>query len=76
MYSTVLHYHLDIIERVMLRSQPPFRPSIDEVLNADEALISLMTKCWVENPHDRPEFPAIRKQVRLLNKYALLYFIS
>jgi len=55
----------------MLHQEPPFRPSIDDH-HADETLVQLMTKCWSENPVERPDFSTIRKQVRLLNKYALI----
>uniref|UniRef100_A0A915LC13 Guanylate cyclase n=1 Tax=Romanomermis culicivorax TaxID=13658 RepID=A0A915LC13_ROMCU len=60
----------DILNRVMLRQQPPFRPSIVETggQQVDETMVSLMTKCWAESPADRPDFPTIKKQVRLLNK--------
>lgn len=59
----------EIIERVKLRQEPPFRPSIiDEGNQTDEAMVQLMTKCWAENPAERPDFASIRKQVRSLNR--------
>ena len=44
------------------------RPSVDEDA-ADKEIITMMTKCWAEDPLDRPDFTALKVTIRKLNKY-------
>ena len=43
------------------------RPSVDETA-ADVEIIRMMTKCWSEDPLDRPDFSALKVTIRKLNK--------
>lgn len=36
--------------------------------SADEEIIGMMTKCWSEDPYDRPDFAALKVAIRKLNK--------
>jgi len=58
-----------IVEGVRRQSQgcKPLRPMVDENC-ADEEIIKMMTKCWSEDPLDRPDFSALKVAIRKLNK--------
>ena len=43
------------------------RPLIDKD-SADEEIINMMTRCWSEDPYDRPDFSALKVAIRKLNK--------
>jgi hypothetical protein len=43
------------------------RPSVDDNA-ADAEIIRMMTKCWAEDPLDRPDFSALKVAIRKLNK--------
>ncbi len=45
----------------------PLRPSVDEGA-ADDELITMMNKCWSDDPLDRPDFQALKVAIRKLNK--------
>lgn len=60
----------DIVEGVRRPSQAGkslLRPMVDEDC-ADEEIIKMMTKCWSEDPLDRPDFSALKVAIRKLNK--------
>ena len=60
----------DIVESVRRPSQAgksPLRPMVDEDCG-DEEIIKLMSKCWSEDPLDRPDFSALKVAIRKLNK--------
>ena len=44
----------------------PFRPKIDDT--AYEEVTNIMTKCWSEDPSDRPDFSYIKSTIRKINK--------
>ncbi len=58
----------EIIERVktLPADLVPFRPEIPKESCPDQ-MISLMKKCWAENPHARPEINHITRELKILN---------
>ena len=48
-------------------SSKPLRPSVDQDA-ADEEILDMMTRCWSEDPLDRPDFSALKVTIRKLNK--------
>ncbi|KHJ48843.1 hypothetical protein D918_01148 [Trichuris suis] len=57
----------DIVERVRVGMQPVFRPLVMDT-NFDNVILNVMTRCWSENPDDRPDFRMVRKQVTSLTR--------
>uniref|UniRef100_A0A0K2SXE6 guanylate cyclase n=1 Tax=Lepeophtheirus salmonis TaxID=72036 RepID=A0A0K2SXE6_LEPSM len=43
------------------------RPSIEEC-STDAEILKMMTKCWSEDPLDRPDFSTLKEAIRKLNK--------
>ena len=63
-----IFFQIDIIERVRNRENPPFRPTVCELIDKAEGLRDLMKNCWMENPDERPTFQAIRKNIEVMMK--------
>ena len=57
----------EIVERVMQHTVPPYRPSAPTVTDADRRLMDLMTRCWAEEPADRPSFSDVSKTIVKIN---------
>jgi len=69
--NPLLTSSVDIVESVRRPSQSgksPLRPMVDEECAEDEEIIKMMTKCWSEDPLDRPDFSALKVAIRKLNK--------
>ena len=47
---------------------PPFRPTVSDLIDEADGLRHLMKNCWSENPFERPTFVAIRKTVEAMLK--------
>lgn len=62
-------YSIEIIELVKKGPQPyglPFRPvSTDQTF---DDLNNIMTKCWKEDPCERPDFSILKTTIRKVNK--------
>ncbi|XP_070536382.1 atrial natriuretic peptide receptor 1-like isoform X1 [Ptychodera flava] len=56
----------DIVEKVKAGDDPPFRPVVGDGECPREADV-LMTRCWAEDPTDRPDISNIKSIVRKLN---------
>ncbi|XP_070536380.1 atrial natriuretic peptide receptor 1-like isoform X1 [Ptychodera flava] len=56
----------DIVEKVKEGEDPPFRPVVGDGECPREADV-LMTRCWAEEPADRPDISNIKSIVRKLN---------
>lgn len=59
----------EIIERVKLTPPQcgvPFRPTINDQTFDD--LNNIMTKCWKEDPNERPDFGILKSKLRKVNK--------
>lgn len=66
------YYHLEpkeIIQRVMMRENPPFRPKFQNFpKGADFPALKQMTeKCWNEYPELRPEFEELKRLIRKMS---------
>ncbi|KAK2704872.1 hypothetical protein QYM36_017049, partial [Artemia franciscana] len=57
----------EIIENVRCSNGKPFRPSIPDEATEDE-LISIIKRCWSEDPSERPDFNVLKATIRKLNK--------
>lgn len=63
---------IEIIELVR-RSPPlfgaPFRPTItDQIYDDMNDLNDIMTRCWKEDPTERPDFSILKTTIRKVNK--------
>lgn len=61
----------EILDRVRMGGVPPFRPDLtaEDCIECPD-LLTLIRKCWSENPTDRPEFGRIKITLRKLCKGA------
>ncbi|CAL1612253.1 unnamed protein product [Knipowitschia caucasica] len=57
----------EIVDRVVLGEWPCLRPSLDPQTHSPE-LGQLMSRCWAEEPTERPDFSHIRVLLRKQNK--------
>jgi len=51
----------DIVSRVEIAEDPPFRPVVPSTITNAVGLQTMMEKCWNENPQDRPSFPELAR---------------
>ena len=56
------------MKRVRNTENPPFRPTVSELIEKAESLRDVMKNCWNEIPDERPTFPDIRKTIEALLK--------
>ncbi|ESO05548.1 hypothetical protein HELRODRAFT_77336 [Helobdella robusta] len=65
-YQTNNLKYKDIITRIHNCLTEPFRPQLRALEDADAnpAIVSLVTKCWAEDPNDRPAFDAVEKTLK------------
>ncbi|KAM7314121.1 putative natriuretic peptides receptor, partial [Ixodes scapularis] len=56
-----------IVARVITPEDPPFRPVVDRDACISE-LHQLMTRCWAEDPDERPTFNHIKVMMRVINR--------
>ena len=57
---------LEIIEKVKLGIEPPFRPMVPAEI-CDKQWLKLMSECWNEDPVKRPGFERIQKAIKAIN---------
>ncbi|CAH1775681.1 unnamed protein product [Owenia fusiformis] len=57
----------DIVERVTMGENPPFRPEVREDSDAKPDIIDLMRDCWHENQIYRPTFKEVKKRLNIQN---------
>ena len=62
----------EIVEQVKngQLQKPVLRPNVDDD-QADEEVVQMMKRCWVEDPNERPDFPVLKATIRRLNKYIM-----
>ncbi len=60
----------DIIERIVLKFDPPFRPEQPKLIEtgAQVGVLSLMKQCWEEDPEERPDIANVVKKLKIINK--------
>ncbi len=58
----------EIIEKVMIGIEPPYRPSIsDKTMSCSDLWRNIVYQCWNENVKKRPTFDKIRRMLATLN---------
>ena len=62
--------YLDVVEKVKLTQQPPYRPILPNIspTKHEQAAMSLMMECWVEDPGDRPKMDEILIKLSGINE--------
>lgn len=60
---------LEIVQRVMMRENPPFRPKLSNIARQYDVpgLVQITEKCWNEQPEARPEFEDLKRQIRKMS---------
>ncbi|KAK2143904.1 hypothetical protein LSH36_801g03048 [Paralvinella palmiformis] len=61
-----------IYRKVKNGQRPYFRPTLDQLDDEEgcsEELANMISKCWAEDPVDRPDFHALKSILRKINKY-------
>nr|KAG5686050.1 hypothetical protein BaRGS_028428 [Batillaria attramentaria] len=53
----------NILDRVIKRQSPPFRPKVREG-EAPQAVLTLMEQCWKDDPEMRPSFETVLKAIK------------
>ncbi|ESP02582.1 hypothetical protein LOTGIDRAFT_138137 [Lottia gigantea] len=62
----------DVLMKVKENSGEPFRPKVDHVSPNTSDMLTLMKKCWQEDPHSRPIFSSIVKELKHMTSGNLL----
>ncbi|XP_023219698.1 atrial natriuretic peptide receptor 1-like [Centruroides sculpturatus] len=57
----------EIVERVLSGVKPAFRPFLEEGI-CDEEVMTMIKRCWAEDPLERPDFHALKSIIRRLNR--------
>ncbi|RWS29532.1 atrial natriuretic peptide receptor 1-like protein, partial [Leptotrombidium deliense] len=58
----------EVLNLVRLSLEPPFRPIIPHDKDIPHEFIELITKCWKENPYERPSFYWIKCHLKQLTR--------
>ena len=61
--SNSCHVSPEVLSRVMKATDPPFRPSLDD-LDCPAALINLMEHCWAQEANLRPGLAEINRRMK------------
>ncbi|XP_021340704.1 atrial natriuretic peptide receptor 2-like [Mizuhopecten yessoensis] len=61
-YRTVMDVQ-EIVDKIKERDEPLFRPILPKDRGPIE-LLDLLTRCWAEDPEDRPDFHGIARSLR------------
>lgn len=57
---------IELVKRPPPQYGMPFRPTINDQTFDD--LNNIMTKCWKEDPNERPDFGLLKATIRKVNK--------
>ena len=57
---------IELVKRPPPQYGVPFRPTINDQTFDD--LNNIMTKCWKEDPNERPDFNILKATIRKVNK--------
>jgi len=66
-----------IVERIKDTRDPFYRPPLppQESESVDPGILTLMKRCWTEEPSERPTFDEITKTLKSINKGKLALFV-
>ena len=53
-----------VVGAVVRQTEAPDRPAVDPGIECPAGLVSLMQRCWADCPVDRPDFLAVRAEIR------------
>ena len=66
------YFPLEIVSLVRKRRKPYFRPTLlsysEDGESCEDELLSLIQRCWAEDPIDRPDFNQIKSTLKRINK--------
>ncbi|KAF5291191.1 hypothetical protein FQA39_LY14433 [Lamprigera yunnana] len=58
----------EILHHIVQDGYQPFRPPLDSLENAVDAVKECLKECWNVNPEERPDFKSLRTKLRPLRK--------
>ena len=60
---------LDIIGQVKRQQDPPFRPELPDLTDDTHPDVpGLISRCWAEDPEERPSFTDISSKLKEMNE--------
>ena len=74
--NAVIFFYTEIIHRVVMHEDPPFRPNIP-CIEIKPEYIDLMVDCWNDDPEERPHFYRIVERLKKISgrfNFSLILF--
>ncbi|XP_030370982.1 receptor-type guanylate cyclase Gyc76C-like isoform X2 [Scaptodrosophila lebanonensis] len=58
---------VDLVKKLPLKGQEPFRPEVESIIEAESCpdyVLACIKDCWAEEPEERPDFSTIRTRLK------------